>query len=453
MSNNFNNISPLDNRYSSKVDRVRSNFSEFALIKIRFEIEIDWIIYLCTNKPNLFKKISDTSIKKLKKFKNNFDDSYVTKIKEIESVTNHDVKAVEYFIRDYFTKDGVLKNYIQFIHFGLTSEDINSLSYAVMIKNGLDIYLSDIETLNSNLNIKACEWSDISFLSRTHGQPASPSTLGKELSVFCARLNKQIFNLKTTKPLAKFSGATGNYHTFYILDPRVNWQNFTNKFIKSFGVSQNTHTTQIEPHDWIAEISHSIIRINNILIDLSQDMWIYISNEIFKLKLLKNEVGSSTMPHKVNPIDFENGEGNLGISNTLFEFFANKLTKSRHQRDLSDSTVLRNVGLGFGYSVLSIKSILKGLNKIDPNIYFIENELNNNWEVLAEAVQTIMRFEGIPDAYEQLKDLSRGSKLDSASYIKFVNNLNISAKSKKILTGLTPSTYIGLSSKLSKSLK
>lgn len=453
MTNNFNNISPLDNRYSSKIENVRANFSEFALIKIRFEIEIDWIIYLCTNKPNLFKKISDASIKKLEKFKNNFNDDYVTKIKEIESITNHDVKAVEYFIRDNFIKDSVLKNYIQFIHFGLTSEDINSLSYAVMIKKGINIYLVDIENLNSNLNTKAREWSDISFLSRTHGQPASPSTIGKELAVFNTRLIKQIATLKSIKPLAKFSGATGNYHTFFILDPKINWQTFTNKFIKSFGVTQNSHTTQIEPHDWIAETSHSIIRINNILIDLSQDMWIYISNEIFKLKLLKNEVGSSTMPHKVNPIDFENGEGNLGISNSLLEFFANKLTKSRHQRDLSDSTVLRNVGLGFGYSMLSIKSIFKGMNKIDPNLDFIQNELNDNWEVLAEAVQTIMRFEGIPDAYEQLKDLSRGSKLDSLSYKEFVNNLDISTKSKKSLIKLTPSSYIGLANRLSKSSK
>ena len=453
MTNNFNNISPLDNRYSSKIENVRANFSEFALIKIRFEIEIDWIIYLCTNKPNLFKKISDASIKKLEKFKNNFNDDYVTKIKEIESITNHDVKAVEYFIRDNFIKDSVLKNYIQFIHFGLTSEDINSLSYAVMIKNGIDIYLADIESLNSTINTKAHEWSDISFLSRTHGQPASPSTIGKEIAVFNTRLIKQIATLKSIKPLAKFSGATGNYHTFFILDPKINWQTFTNKFIKSFGVTQNSHTTQIEPHDWIAETSHSIIRINNILIDLSQDMWIYISNEIFKLKLLKNEVGSSTMPHKVNPIDFENGEGNLGISNSLLEFFANKLTKSRHQRDLSDSTVLRNVGLGFGYSILSIKSIFKGMNKIDPNLDFIQNELNDNWEVLAEAVQTIMRFEGIPDAYEQLKDLSRGSKLDSLSYKEFVNNLDISTKSKKSLIKLTPSSYIGLANRLSKSSK
>ena len=453
MTNNFNNISPLDNRYSSKIENVRANFSEFALIKIRFEIEIDWIIYLCTNKPNLFKKISDASIKKLEKFKNNFNDDYVTKIKEIESITNHDVKAVEYFIRNNFIKDSVLKNYIQFIHFGLTSEDINSLSYAVMIKKGINIYLADIEDLNSNLNTKAHEWSDISFLSRTHGQPASPSTIGKEIAVFNTRLIKQIATLKSIKPLAKFSGATGNYHTFSILDPKINWQTFTNKFIKSFGVTQNSHTTQIEPHDWIAETSHSIIRINNILIDLSQDMWIYISNEIFKLKLLKNEVGSSTMPHKVNPIDFENGEGNLGISNSLLEFFANKLTKSRHQRDLSDSTVLRNVGLGFGYSMLSIKSIFKGMNKIDPNLDFIQNELNDNWEVLAEAVQTIMRFEGIPDAYEQLKDLSRGSKLDSLSYKEFVNNLDISTKSKKSLIKLTPSSYIGLANRLSKSSK
>lgn len=453
MNKDFNNISPLDNRYASKIANTRSNFSESALIKIRFEIEIDWLIFICVNKPSLFKTISKTSISKLLKFKSNFNDDYVLKIKEIESVTNHDVKAVEYFIRDFFNKDKVLKTYIHLIHFGLTSEDINSLSYAVMLKNGTDIYLDEIRTLKKNLSSKSNKWKSLSFLSRTHGQPASPSTLGKEMSVFSKRLATQIDILSKIKPLAKFSGATGNYHTLAILDSKINWESFTNKFIKQFKISQNTHTTQIEPHDWIAETSHSIIRINNILIDLSQDMWIYISNEIFKLKLLKNEVGSSTMPHKVNPIDFENAEGNLGLSNALFEFFASKLTKSRHQRDLSDSTVLRNVGLGFGYSNLSIKSLLNGLSKIEPNKEFIKTELDNNWEVLAEPLQTIMRFEGIPDAYEQLKSLSRGSKLDLITYQSFINNLKISDKSKNILLNLKPKDYIGLSIELAKSSK
>ena len=443
MNKNFNNISPLDNRYSAKIEQTRANFSEGALVKIRYIIEIDWLIFICVNKPNLFKSISKTTINKLLKFKDSFNETSVARIKEIESVTNHDVKAIEYFIREQFEKDSVLKNYIHLIHFGLTSEDINSLSYAVMIKNGIKLYLEELNILKNDIKSKSKKWSKEVFLARTHGQPASPSTLGKEMSVFNLRLYDQIKVLKNISPLAKFSGATGNYHTFKILESSYNWQSFTAKFIKQFKVNQNTHTTQIEPHDWIAETSHCIVRINNILMDLSQDSWIYISNEIFKLKLLKNEVGSSTMPHKVNPIDFENSEGNLGLSNALFDYFANKLTKSRHQRDLSDSTVLRNVGLGFGYSIIAIKSLSKGLGKIEPNKKFISNELDDNWEVLAEPIQTIMRFEGIPNAYEQLKELSRGSKLDKDSYINFVKNLNISKNSKETLLALTPASYIG----------
>ena len=453
MNKNFNNISPLDNRYSAKIEQTRANFSEGALVKIRYIIEIDWLIFICVNKPNLFKSISKTSINKLLKFKDSFNETSVARIKEIELVTNHDVKAIEYFIREQFEKDSVLKNYIHLIHFGLTSEDINSLSYAVMIKNGIKLYLEELNILKNDIKSKSKKWSKEVFLARTHGQPASPSTLGKEMSVFNLRLYDQIKVLKNISPLAKFSGATGNYHTFKILDSSCNWQSFTAKFIKQFKVNQNLHTTQIEPHDWIAETSHCLVRINNILMDLSQDSWIYISNEIFKLKLLKNEVGSSTMPHKVNPIDFENSEGNLGLSNALFDYFANKLTKSRHQRDLSDSTVLRNVGLGFGYSIIAIKSLLKGLGKIEPNKKFISNELNDNWEVLAEPIQTIMRFEGIPNAYEQLKELSRGSKLDKDSYINFVKNLNISKNSKETLLELTPASYIGSAVELANTIK
>ena len=453
MNKNFNNISPLDNRYSGKIEPTRANFSEGSLVKIRYAIEIQWLIFICVNKPKLFKSISKTTINKLLKFKNSFDETSVARIKEIESVTNHDVKAIEYFIREQFEKDSVLKNYVHLIHFGLTSEDINSLSYAVMIKNGITLYLEELNILKNDIKSKSKKWSKEVFLARTHGQPASPSTLGKEMSVFNLRLYDQIKILKNISPLAKFSGATGNYHTFKILDSSYNWQSFTAKFIKQFKVNQNTHTTQIEPHDWIAETSHCIVRINNILMDLSQDSWIYISNEIFKLKLLKNEVGSSTMPHKVNPIDFENSEGNLGLSNALFDYFANKLTKSRHQRDLSDSTVLRNVGLGFGYSIIAIKSLSKGLGKIEPNKKFISNELDENWEVLAEPIQTIMRFEGIPNAYEQLKELSRGSKLDKDSYINFIENLNISKNSKTTLLALTPASYIGSAVELANTLK
>ena len=451
MKFDHNNISPLDSRYANKISNFRENFSESALIKIRFEIEIEWILFLCNKLPKTFKPLSKNSIEKIINFKNKFDNKSVLKIKKIEATTNHDVKAVEYFIRDYFKKDKVLSSYIHLIHFGLTSEDVNSLSYAVMIKKGISIYVNEITSLNKVLNSYSKKWSNVAFLARTHGQPASPSTLGKEFKVFASRLDREISILKSVKPMAKFSGATGNYHTFDIVDNKVKWSQINKKFIKQFAVEQNPYTTQIEPHDWIAEICHSMVRINNILIDLCQDAWIYISNDIFALKLLKNEVGSSTMPHKVNPIDFENAEGNFGISSALLEFFANKLTKSRHQRDLSDSTVLRNVGLGFGYSVLAIKSAINGLSKITPNKIKIQDELNDNWEVLTEAVQTLMRYEGIPDAYEQLKKLARGSKLDQETYISFIKSLSISKDSKEKLLNLKPNLYVGKAKEIAKS--
>ena len=450
MQYDHDNISPLDNRYAGKVPQFRNNFSESALIRIRFEIEIEWLLFLCTNLTKSFKPLSKESIKKINRFKNSFDDKYVLKIKKIESTTNHDVKAVEYFIANHFNKDKVLCKYVHLIHFGLTSEDINSLSYACLVKNGISLFVNESVKINKTLKKYTKKWANISFLARTHGQAASPSTLGKEFKVFSTRLERELEILKAIKPLAKFSGATGNFHTFELVDPSINWPKENKKFLKKFGVEQNLYTTQIEPHDWIAETSHSIVRINNILTDLSQDCWMYISNDIFKLKLNKNEVGSSTMPHKVNPIDFENAEGNFGISSALFDFFANKLSKSRQQRDLSDSTVLRNIGLGFGYSALALGSANKGLGKITPNILSIQNELDNNWEVLTEAVQTLMRYEGIPDAYEQLKNLSRGSKLTRDLYIDFIGNLNISKVSKTKLLALTPSSYVGISELLTK---
>ena len=450
MQYDHDNISPLDNRYAGKVSQFRNNFSESALVRIRFEIEIEWLLFLCTNLTKSFKPLSKESIKKIIRFKNSFDDKYVLQIKKIESTTNHDVKAVEYFIANHFNKDKVLCKYVHLIHFGLTSEDINSLSYACLVKNGISLFINESVKINKTLKKYTKKWANISFLARTHGQAASPSTLGKEFKVFSTRLERELEILKAIKPLAKFSGATGNFHTFELVDPSINWPKENKKFLKKFGVEQNLYTTQIEPHDWIAETSHSIVRINNILTDLSQDCWMYISNDIFKLKLNKNEVGSSTMPHKVNPIDFENAEGNFGISSALFDFFANKLSKSRQQRDLSDSTVLRNIGLGFGYSALALGSANKGLGKITPNILSIQNELDNNWEVLTEAVQTLMRYEGIPDAYEQLKNLSRGSKLTRELYINFIENLNISKVSKTKLLALTPSSYVGISELLTK---
>ena len=443
-----NNISPLDSRYAEKIVPIREAFSEKALIKTRFIIEINWLLFLSNKMPNDFPKLSKISINKILKFRESFSDKDVIKIKKIESVTNHDVKAIEYFIADFFKRDKQLKKYINLIHYGLTSEDINSLSYAIMIKKGAEDYLQYIQNLNKVIKSLSRKWKSIPLLSRTHGQAASPTTIGKELKVFGARIDREINTFKNIKPLAKFSGATGNYHTFEITNNKIDWPTMTSKFIKSFGVNQNPLTTQIESHDWIAEMSHSIIRINNISTDLCQDMWIYISNNIFKLKLNKNEVGSSTMPHKVNPIDFENAEGNFGISNSLNNFFADKLTKSRLQRDLSDSTVLRNIGLSFGYSYLAISSLINGMTKVEPNKNFISTELDDNWEVLAEAVQTIMRYEGISDAYERLKKLSRGNKLDKNSYIQFVKTLEISNSSKSKLLNLTPSKYIGLSKKL-----
>ena len=439
-----NNISPLDNRYSNKISEHREAFSEKSLIKTRFIIEINWLLFLCKKYPNYFNKISKSSESKIIKFRNNFDDKSVLKIKQIEKKTNHDVKAVEYFISDFFKKDKTLTKYINLIHFGLTSEDVNSLSYAILIKDGIDIHFKKINTINKYIKSLSKKWINIALLSRTHGQPASPSTIGKELKVFTSRIDRELIKLKQVKPLAKFSGAVGNYHAFNIANDKINWPLFTKQFINTFGIKQNPITTQIEPHDWIAEALQTISRINNIYTDLSQDMWIYISNEIFKLKVNSNEVGSSTMPHKVNPIDFENAEGNFGLSNSLNDFFANKLSRSRLQRDLSDSTVQRNIGLSFAYSYIGLESLNKGMNKISPNKDTIMRELDNNWEVLTEAVQTVMRYEGIDDAYEQLKTLSRGKKLDKSSYQEFISNLEISSESKNKLLKLTPTKYIGL---------
>ena len=448
MDYSHNNISPLDNRYRKKIIELTNVFSEHALVKTRFIIEIDWIIFLCSNHSKHFGSISKKSIDKLNTFKKNFSDKDVKKIKKIEETTNHDVKAVEYYIRDFLKTDKTLSKYIHLIHFALTSEDVNSLSYAMMIKDGTSIHINKALECKKIISKLANNWKSIAFLSRTHGQAASPSTIGKELKVYSLRLDREIAILKNIKPMAKFSGATGNYHTFDIAVDSIDWPKTNKKFIKSFKVEQNSLTTQIEPHDWIAEILNSISRLNNILLDLSQDMWIYISNDIFALKLIKNEVGSSTMPHKVNPIDFENAEGNFGISNALNNFFSNKLTKSRLQRDLSDSTVLRNIGNSYGYSYLAIISLIQGLKKITPNKQSIANELDNNWEVLTEAVQTVMRYEGIDDAYEQLKRLSRGNKLNKDLYIDFVSKLDISINSKEKLLKLTPHNYVGLAKKL-----
>ncbi|MFL2717888.1 MAG: adenylosuccinate lyase [Gammaproteobacteria bacterium] len=444
-------ISPLDNRYSQKIIELSNNFSESNLNRTRFEIEIDWIIFLTTQCGKNFKSISSAAKRNLLAIKNSFDETSAKRIKVIESQTNHDVKAVEYFIREEMIKFSNLKKYQHLVHFALTSEDINSLSYAVLLRDAKDIYLRKLNVLIKDLNSKSKSWASLPLLARTHGQAASPSTLGKEVKVFQQRLIRQKDILKKMRPLAKFGGATGNFHTLDLSDENINWVSKTNKFLSSFRVDQNPITTQIEPHDGIAEISHCIKRINNILIDLNQDMWIYISNDIFKLKLKEGEVGSSTMPHKVNPIDFENSEGNLGLSNSLMSFFAEKLTKSRLQRDLSDSTVLRNLGVGFGYSYLGISSCLSGLSKIQPNKEHARKELSDNWQVLAEALQTVMKLEGHDNAYEEIKAKTRGKNIDQDSYLTIVNDLKISNESKRKLKKLTPLNYLGIATKLAKS--
>ena len=447
MNNNINNLSPLDGRYSKKVSEISKLFSEKALIQKRFIIEIEWLLFVLNESSYKTIKISKSDIKKINKFKNNFDQSYARKIKSIENKTNHDVKAVEYFINDHFKKNK-LEKFIPYVHLGLTSEDVNSLSYAQMIREIKDETIISINALNKKLKSLASEYRKVSFLARTHGQPASPSTLGKEILVFHKRLQRQIDQLKRINPLAKWGGATGNYHTILLANQNKDPVKIATKFIRKFKVEHNKVTTQIEPHDWIAETCHVLIRANNIVNDLNNDMWMYIANDIFILKTIKNEVGSSTMPHKVNPIDFENSEGNIGLANSMLNFFAEKLPISRMQRDLSDSTVLRNIGVAFGYSVISYKSTLKGLEKITPNKSKINQELDMNWAVLSEAVQTVMRLENIENAYEKLKELTRGKILNKEKYIEFIEKLDLSQKNKDYLKNLNPRNYIGVAPKL-----
>ena len=443
-------ISPLDNRYNNKIEELALNFSESNLNKVRFEIEIEWLIFLCSKGGKNFPTLSKMDIKNLQSLKRSFNEKSAKKIKSIEKRTNHDVKAVEYFIREELKKSSKLKKYEHLVHFALTSEDINSLSYAILLRDAQIIYIKKLEVIIADINKRARSWASIPMLARTHGQAASPSTLGKEMKVFAERLKRQRDSLKNMKPMAKFGGATGNFHTLVISDAKVNWLAQTQKFLASFKVEQNPVTTQIEPHDGIAEVAHCIQRINNILIDFNQDIWMYIANDLFKLKLSEGEVGSSTMPHKVNPIDFENSEGNLGLSNAMMEFFANKLTKSRLQRDLSDSTVLRNLGVGFGYSYVGFSSVLRGLDKLTPNKKQARKELENNWQILAEAIQIVMKLEGLDNAYEIIKSKTRGISLDKNSYAELVENLDISEKAKDTLKNLTPMNYLGIAQKLSK---
>jgi adenylosuccinate lyase len=447
------NISPLDGRYAKQIDSLRNHLSEFGLIKTRVEVEIHWLISLGNNpKIKEVKKFNASAQKKLLSVIDKFSEKDAAEIKQIESITNHDVKAVEYWLKKTLKKQKDVAPYLEFIHFACTSEDINNLSYALMTKRAVnENTLPGLSEIYVKIQSYAKQYAAIAILARTHGQSASPTTMGKEFANVAARLKRQINQLAKQEYLGKINGAVGNFNAHVVAYPEVNWEQHSKDFIKSLGLTYNPMTTQIEPHDFLSEIFNTIARINTILIDFNRDLWGYISLGYFKQKLKKNEVGSSTMPHKVNPIDFENSEGNLGLSNSILNHLSEKLPISRWQRDLSDSTVLRNIGVGFGYHGLAINSCLKGLNKLEINKQVIDDDLNHAWEVLAEPIQTVMRRYGIPEPYEKLKALTRGNQhINEEVLHSFIQNLDIPQKAKKDLINLRPENYIGLANKLAK---
>lgn len=448
----LNAISPIDGRYINKTRSLSPYFSEFALTYYRLMVEIRWLESLAANEaiPEV-PALNANSKAFLSALIENFNESEAGKIKEFERQTNHDVKAIEYYLKDKFQNQEQLKSIIGFIHFACTSEDINNLAYALMVKQAIaQVIQPTLAEIMGSITLLGKQHCDAAMLSRTHGQPATPTTMGKELVNFVARLKRPQQQLAEVLIPGKFNGAVGNYNAHLIAYPEVDWRKHCANFVTSFGLSFNPYTTQIEPHDGIAEVSQIMVRINNILLDFTQDIWSYISLGYFKQKTIAAEVGSSTMPHKVNPIDFENAEGNLGLANALFIHFSNKLTQSRLQRDLSDSTVLRNIGVAFSYSLIAYYSITKGNDKLQINKTALEEDLNSNWEVLAEAVQTVMRRYNVPDAYEQLKTLTRGQGIDAESLKHFINNLSIPQEAKAQLSSLTPETYTGLATQLVK---
>ncbi|MGN8056405.1 adenylosuccinate lyase [Pedobacter sp. 22163] len=439
-------ISPVDGRYRKTTESLAAYFSEEALIKYRVFVEIEYFIALCEiNLPGL-ENFDKNLYAQLRKIHENFSEVDALEIKETEKVTNHDVKAVEYFIKSKFDALS-LQHYKEFIHFGLTSQDINNTAIPYSIKLALnESYYPAINTLIEKINALATEWKDIPMLAHTHGQPASPTKLGKEFLVFAERLAIQVENLKNIPNSAKFGGATGNFNAHHIAYPTVNWVNFSNQFVnETLGLTRAQHTTQIEHYDQFAAQCDALKRINNIIIDLDRDIWTYISKNYFKQKIKAGEIGSSAMPHKVNPIDFENAEGNAGIANALFEFFAAKLPISRLQRDLTDSTVLRNVGVPFGHTLIAINSTLRGLNKILLNETALHADLDENWAVVAEAIQTVLRRENYPNPYEALKELTRtNSKINAASIAEFIEGLAVSEAVKVQLRTITPFNYTGI---------
>lgn len=440
-------ISPIDGRYRGKTEALAAYFSEFALIKYRVQVEIEYFITLCELPLPQLQSVSSGLFESFRNIYRNFTEEDALRVKEIESVTNHDVKAVEYFIKEEFDKIGGLEAYKEFIHFGLTSQDINNTSVPLSIKEALEqVYYPLMEELIAQLKQYATDWKDIPMLAKTHGQPASPTRLGKEIMVFAYRLGHQLKTLKATPITAKFGGATGNYNAHNVAYPQIDWKAFGNKFVaEKLGLEREEYTTQIANYDNLAAIFDAMKRLNTIIIDMNRDFWQYISMEYFKQKIKAGEVGSSAMPHKVNPIDFENSEGNLGIANAVLDHLSAKLPISRLQRDLTDSTVLRNIGVPFGHAAIAISSSLKGLRKLLLNETAIHNDLDNCWSVVAEAIQTILRREAYPNPYEALKALTRTNEAINEKSIKeFIDGLDVSEKLKEELRTITPHTYTGV---------
>ena len=446
-------LSPLDGRYHGKMDALRNHFSEFGLIHYRVLIEIEWLKALSTEAGIVeIAPFSAATLSQLDQFAAQFSEADAEQIKTIERRTNHDVKAIEYWLRDKLADNPEVAGKLEFIHFACTSEDINNLSHALMLQAGRNqVMLPTLDVLMERLRNLAYELADLPMLCRTHGQTATPSTLGKEMANVVHRLQRARTRLADVEILGKINGAVGNYNAHLAAYPDVDWEGFARKFISARGISFNPYTTQIEPHDYMAELFDAYARANTILIDLNRDIWGYISLGYFKQKVVAGEVGSSTMPHKVNPIDFENAEGNLGLANALLRHLSEKLPISRWQRDLTDSTVLRNMGVALGYTLLAYESCLKGLNKLEANPQRLAEDLNNSWEVLAEPIQTVMRRYNIADAYDKLKELTRGKGgINRATLHAFIATLNIPEAEKQRLLQLSPDTYIGKAAELAK---
>ena len=440
-------ISPIDGRYRGKTEPLAHYFSEYALIKYRVRVEIEYFITLCELPLPQLASFDHALFDTLRGIYRNFSEADAQRVKDIEKVTNHDVKAVEYFIKEEFDKIGGLEQYKEFIHFGLTSQDINNTSVPLSIKDALaEVYCPLVEELIAQLQQYADDWKDVPMLAKTHGQPASPTRLGKEVMVFVYRLTEQLNQLKACKITAKFGGATGNYNAHHVAYPEYDWKAFGNRFVsEKLGLEREQYTTQISNYDCLGGVFDAIRRINTIIIDLDRDFWMYISMEYFKQKIKAGEVGSSAMPHKVNPIDFENSEGNLGIANAVLQFLAQKLPVSRLQRDLTDSTVLRNIGVPLGHGMIAMQSTLKGLRKLILNEEKISADLDNTWAVVAEAIQTILRREAYPHPYEALKALTRTNKhMTEETIHDFIQTLNVSDSVKAELMAITPHNYTGI---------